>query len=108
MVPPNRSGSSTFSTAESVGRSPKLWNTTPISVRLSVRRWFAESEPIGVPFQRTSPSSGRSRPDSTPMNVVLPDPDGPINATKSLGSRASDAPRTASTPLAPAYVRTIA
>ena len=41
------------------------------------------------------------------MNVVLPDPDGPINATKSLGARASDAPRTASTPFAPAYVRTM-
>ena len=36
------------------------------------------------------------------MNVVFPEPDGPISATKSLGFSASDAPRTASTPLAPA------
>jgi hypothetical protein len=100
-VPPNRRGNSTFSTADNVGSSPKLWKTTPIAVRRRARRSSADKEIIGAPFQRTSPWSGRSRPESTPMNVVLPEPDGPINATKSLGFSERDAPRTASTPFAP-------
>ena len=36
------------------------------------RRSSADSEPIGWPFQRTSPSSGASSPASTPRNVVFP------------------------------------
>ena len=56
---------------------------------------------IGSPLNRTSPSSGASSPDSVPMNVVLPEPLGPISATKSCEASDSDAPRTASTPWAP-------
>jgi hypothetical protein len=35
------------------------------------------------------------------MNVVLPEPEGPMSATKSFGRSASEAPRTAITPFAP-------
>ncbi len=94
-------GSSTFSTAESVGSRPNDWNTTPMPVRRRSERAARDIEPIGSPFQRTSPSSGASRPLKAPMNVVLPEPLGPMSATKSRGASESDAPRTASTPCAP-------
>ena len=87
--------------AESVGRSPKLWNTKPIPVRRSAICSSNESSRIGRSFHRTSPASGASSPDSTPRNVVLPEPDGPISATKSFAASEIEAPRTAWTPLAP-------
>ena len=72
---------------------------------MSVRRSVSDSSRLiaktSRPFHVTVPSSGRSSPDMMPMNVVLPEPDGPMNATKSFGATASDAPRTASTPFAP-------
>ena len=100
-TPATRSGSSTFSTAESVGSNPNDWKTTPIRERRSSVRSSRDIAATGASRQRTSPSSGASRPLSTPMNVVLPEPLGPISATKSRSASESDAPRTARTPCAP-------
>src|SRR5215210_6013265 len=77
----------------------------PIPLRRSASASRRPAAKTSRPRHLTLPRSGRSSPDSTPMKVVLPEPDGPINATKSRDASVSEAPRTANTPFAPRYVR---
>jgi hypothetical protein len=94
-------GRATFSRTERIGTRLKNWKTNPVFWR---RSFVAASSPrrlTTAPSRTTSPDVGRSRPPRRWRRVLFPDPDGPMTATNSPGSTASDTPRTAATSAAP-------
>jgi hypothetical protein len=75
-------GSMTFSTAVSVGRSWKNWNTTPTLRPRQRASTPSDASWTEAPATRTSPSLGRSMPPTRFSSVDLPLPDLPTTATR--------------------------
>ena len=75
-------GSSTFSTAESVGIRLWSWKTKPISRRRAGGRDRRPGLLISVPPIASLPAVGRSSAPRRFKSVVLPEPDGPTTATR--------------------------
>ena len=67
----------TFSATVNTGTSMKCWCTMPMPAAMAS---FGESELVGFPSSRISPSSGCSSPYSTFIRVVLPAPFSPSRA----------------------------
>ena len=87
---------------ERIGTRLKNWKTKPVLRPAELRRRVV-AEPADRRRRRGRPrrSVGRSSPPRRWRSVLLPEPDGPITATNSPGSTASDTPRTASTSAPP-------
>jgi hypothetical protein len=91
----------TFSTALVRESRLKLWKTNPM-VRLRMAasssfEWFDTTRPSS----RYRPEVGRSRQPSRFMRVDLPEPEAPITAVNSPGSRASVTPARARSSTSP-------
>src|ERR1035437_4348321 len=82
-VPANSSGSITFSSAFSAGRSWNDWNTKPSSFARSAARPSSSSANRSTPSRCTLPALGVSNPASRPSSVDLPEPEAPTMATAS-------------------------
>ena len=95
--PTSSKGSSTFSTAESVGTRLKNWNTKPTLRRRRRARSVSLNPSIRVPSSQTSPAVGRSSPASRLRSVDFPHPLGPMIATNSPRSIEMSTPRRPST-----------
>src|SRR5262245_39033071 len=105
-LPAMASGSTTFSSADSVGSRLNDWNTKPMCLRrrrVSSRSFMFV---MSLPATETVPELGVSRPASRCMRVDLPEPDGPMPAVNWPAGRSSDTPRSACTAESPSpYVR---
>src|SRR2546429_2398207 len=76
-------GSSTLCSAVARGSRLKVWNTNPISLlRMRASASSSRSETFWA-LSQYSPDVGVSRQPIRFMSVDLPDPDGPITATRS-------------------------
>ncbi|CSI53987.1 Uncharacterised protein [Vibrio cholerae] len=73
----------TFSSADRLGISRKLWNTNPTDSLRSAARASSSSCESGFPNRYTSPSLGVSNPASSVISVDFPAPDAPTIATLS-------------------------
>ena len=62
-----------------LGKSEYAWKTIPMSL------WLAGTLVKSLPSTITFPESAKSKPASKRRAVVLPQPDGPSNATSSPG-----------------------
>ena len=80
----NRNGSSTERATRQRGSSEAKgsWNTSPVSPR-SIWRTASFRSPIAWPRYAISPQSADSRPNSTRVNVDLPEPEAPMIARHS-------------------------
>ncbi|GII45171.1 hypothetical protein Psi02_15950 [Planotetraspora silvatica] len=56
---------------------------------------------MSAPARYTAPTSGRSRPAAQCMNVLFPDPDGPIKAVKVPWGKVMETSRSATTEVGP-------
>ncbi len=95
------SGSSTFSRAEKTGIRLKNWNTKPMCAARNSASSSSERSLSLRPPTLTWPSEGRSRPARMFRSVDLPEPEGPISATKrpaGISSETSSSACTSSTP----------
>src|SRR5437762_7669229 len=77
LRPAIESGSTTFSSAVSIGSRLKNWKTKPMCLRRSFVNSVSLSVVMFVPSTNTSPAVGRSRPARRCMSVDFPEPDGP-------------------------------
>src|SRR2546426_8291504 len=76
-------GSSTLCSASARGSRLNVWNTNPISL-LRIRASSSSLKSLTFwPLSQYSPDVGVSRQPIRFMSVDLPDPDGPITATRS-------------------------
>ena len=94
-TPASCSGSSTFSTALSVGSNCRNWNTKPMRVRRSRVSASSSSDEVFTPSISTSPAEGRSAAPARLRSVVFPQPLRPTSATYSLRSRPMVTPSSA-------------
>ncbi len=93
--PTRSSGSSTFSTADSVGTRLKNWNTKPTLRRRRRASSVSLNPSMRSPSSQTSPAVGRSSPARRLSSVDFPHPLGPMIATNSPRSIADvDAAKT--------------
>ena len=90
-----------FSSAVSIGRRLKNWNTKPMCSRRSFVRSESLSVVISFPATATEPDVGLSRPARMCIRVDLPDPDGPITAVSFPRGTSTEIPRSASTAVSP-------
>src|SRR5688572_10930582 len=77
------SGSITFSSAVSAGRSWNDWNTKPTFMARRRARASSSSPPRSTPSRSTVPALGVSRPARMASSVDLPEPEAPTTATAS-------------------------
>ena len=98
---PSRQGSAMLSPRVSVGSRLKNWKTKPMRSRRRRVRSSSSRPARSRPSMARRPAVGRSIAPHRCSSVDLPQPDGPISATKSPGSRVSDTPRRAVTGAAP-------
>ena len=102
--PASSSGSITFSIAVSAGIRLRRWNTKPTSWRRNRPRPAASSPASSWPPTLIEPALGVSSAPARCNNVLLPQPLGPITATNSPASTASETPRNARTSVSTAAV----
>jgi len=95
------SGSSTYSRALARGRRLNVWNTDPMYRLRMSESWSSSRPDTRRPFSRYSPRVGVSRQPIRFMNVLFPEPDGPMTATYSLRRTVRSTPRSAATVSAP-------
>ena len=82
-MPPSMSGNATFSIAGSSGSSCPDWKTNPNAcLRMRVRSASGMRSML-APRNSTWPAVGFMMPASTCSSVDLPEPDGPMIATRS-------------------------
>ena len=74
------SGRTTFSSAVSIGRRLKNWNTNPMCLRRNFVVSLSFSSPTFVPAIQTVPEVGLSSAARMCISVDLPEPDGPMTA----------------------------
>ena len=80
-----RGASVMLSTTDRCGNRLKLWNTIPVSRRIS---WMLRMSRVSsTPSTTMRPASCSSRRLMQRIIVDLPDPDGPITTTTSRGRR---------------------
>ena len=100
-TPAIRSGTPTFSAADSTGSSPNDWKMyATVSRRIRIR----SRSPIAVtscPATETEPPSGVSRPPTMLSSVVFPDPDRPRIATSFPWPTVKVTPRSAAVAVDP-------
>ncbi len=105
-MPAMRSGTPTFSAADSTGSRPNDWK---MYATVSRRSRIRSRSPIAVtsrPATCTVPPSGESSPPTTFSRVVLPEPDRPRSATSRPSPIANVTPRSAAVAVGPLpYVR---
>src|SRR6059036_1583686 len=95
--PASRNGSSTFSSAVSVGTRLKNWKMKPtFASRYLTRSPSAKSTRL-EPSTSIRPAVGRSIPPMRLSNVVFPHPEGPWTATSSPSATCMSRPRSAIT-----------
>ncbi len=99
--PAIESGSSTFSSAVSIGSRLKNWKMKPMWRRRSRVSSLSFISSICSPAITTSPAVGLSSPARMCISVDLPEPDGPITAVSSPAGTSSETPLSASTAVSP-------
>src|SRR3989441_310752 len=95
--PANRNGSSTFSSAVSVGTRLKNWKMKPTFARRYLTRSPSPKSTRLEPSTSIRPAVGRSIPPMRLSSVVFPHPDGPWTATSSASATCMSRPRSAIT-----------
>src|SRR6059036_3692373 len=97
LFPANRNGSSTFSSAVSVGTRLKNWKMKPTFARRYLTRSPSAKSTRLEPSTSIRPAVGRSIPPMRLSSVVFPHPDGPWTATSSPSATCMSRPRSAIT-----------
>ncbi len=101
-TPAIRSGTPTFSAADSTGSRPNDWKMyATVSRRSRIRSWEPIA-PTSRPATRTDPPSAVSSPPTTLRRVVLPDPERPRSATSCPSPTVKVTPRSAAVAVGPA------
>src|SRR5262245_5808372 len=100
-MPAASSGTATFSAAVKAGSRLYCWKTKPTFLRRKSTRAVSVRSSIFVPSTSRSPLERSSRPATTEMSVVLPQPLGPTRKLSSPNGTLKQMPRRASTCASP-------
>ena len=101
FTPAIASGSTTFSSAFSIGSRLKNWKMKPTCWRRSFVSAVSSSALSGIPAIETVPEVGLSRPARMCISVDLPDPDGPMMAVNRPFGKSTVTPSSARTAASP-------